>query len=163
MTNPFDDLAAREREQTERTRRVRLEHEAERAREQDLAREYNAIVYGVLVQFRDALYPSTDLEQASDPVIDDYWISEQPPRWVIYRDTLIRSHGGRERERSEPAYAVTLVFDGSGKPSHFACGFYADSRLVESTRAELSRDALVQALRNLFKFKCYWMNARRHM
>ncbi len=162
MANPFDDLAARELEQTERTRRARLEREPERAREQALAREYNDTVYGVLVQFRDALYPSTSLEQTSDPVIDDYWISEQPPRWVIYRDTLVHSHGGRERERSEQVYAVTLAFDGSGKPSHFACGFYSDSRLVESTRADLSRDALVQALRNLYKFRSYWMDARRH-
>ncbi len=161
MANPFDDLAPREREQIEQARRARLGQEMETARVREVAREYNDTVYGVLVQFRDALYPRPDQDHTSDRAIDDYWISEQPPRWVIFRDTLVRSHGGWECERSERVYAVTLTFDASGKPLHFACGFYFDSRLVESTRADLSRDALVQALRNLYKFRSFWLN-RRH-
>lgn len=161
MTNPFDDLAGREREQAEQARRARLEQQVERARRRALADEYNGLVYGVLVQFRDAVYPRPAQDETADPVVDDYWISEQPPHWVIYRDTLVRRHSGWQCERSERVYAVTLQFDREGKPSHLACGFYSEAGLIESTRAELSGDGLIKALRNLYKFRSFWLNARR--
>jgi hypothetical protein len=161
MTNPFDDLAEREREQAEQARPAKLEQQAERARRRALAGEYNDFIYGILVQFRDALYPRPAQDETADPVVDDYWISEQPPHWVIYRDTLVRSHGGWQCERSERVYAITLEFDREGTPSHLACGFYSEARLIESTRADLSKDGLIKALRNLYKFRSFWLNARQ--
>ncbi len=160
MSNPFDDLAEREREQAEQARRARLGQQAERARRRTVAGEYNDLVYGVLVQFRDALYPRPAQDETADPVVDDYWISEQPPHWIVYQDTLIRSLGGWQCERSERAYAVTLEFDEDGKPSHLACGFYSEARLIESTRADLSREGLINALRDLYKFRSFWLSAQ---
>ncbi len=137
-----------------------MARQAERVRRQALAGEYNDMVYSVLVQFRDAVYPRPAQDETADPVVDDYWISEQPPHRVIYRDTLVRNYGGWQSERTEQVYAVTLEFDGDGKPSHLACGFYSEARLIESARADLSRDGLIKALRNLYRFRSFWLSAQ---